>query len=265
MPWPEDELVAWQQLHEIAEQLTPNTTALLDAYLFRGQGVYGWKLQTSLQRVLSRDLTSQEALNTEAFLETRFREQAHFILERTTYPRPTTVLEWWALMQHYGCPTRLLDWSASIYVAAYFACLDYWEQDGALWIVHAPALIRAQEVILKDGLEIQDVFRQEDAPQIVLPFWSSQPTDRMVAQRSYFTACARVLDNQEAVISAVCGQNYNSGITFRKIKIPAKIKRNLLNLLRGMNVHAGSLFPGIEGLGKSLTEQARIHAHPRQT
>jgi len=39
-------------------------------------------------------------------------------------------------MQHHGAPTRLLDWSTSIYVAAYFAVIEQPNADGVIWIVH---------------------------------------------------------------------------------------------------------------------------------
>lgn len=44
-----------------------------------------------------------------------------------------TVYEWLTLMQHYGLPTRLLDWTTSAVVAIYFCCYQDHERDGAIF------------------------------------------------------------------------------------------------------------------------------------
>ena len=40
-------------------------------------------------------------------------------------------LEWLALMQHYGAPTRLLDFTRSPYVACFFALEELKKRSGA--------------------------------------------------------------------------------------------------------------------------------------
>ena len=50
---------------------------------------------------------------------TRFRSE--FNLYTRDMERPDKKLSWLSLMQHYGVPTRLLDFSTSPYVALYFA------------------------------------------------------------------------------------------------------------------------------------------------
>lgn len=47
----------------------------------------------------------------------------------------SSVFERLCLMQHYGYPTRLLDWTFNPLVAMYFACSDDFDEDGELFSV----------------------------------------------------------------------------------------------------------------------------------
>ena len=64
-------------------------------------------------------------------------------------PNPPAANEtagWLFLMQHYGLPTRLLDWSESALVALFFAVREreYHDSDGALWALAAIRLNSSQ-------------------------------------------------------------------------------------------------------------------------
>lgn len=54
------------------------------------------------------------------------------------YPEESTnhnnTYDWLTLMQHYGLPTRLLDWSSNLLVSLYFCCSSDTESDGALFV-----------------------------------------------------------------------------------------------------------------------------------
>lgn len=102
-------------------------------WVFRGQRDHRWSLESGLDRLVIFPLRQhghqmqflEEERYGPAFHEPRllqeFQRRAHHYLDNTKLPGPDDLFEWWALMQHHGAPTRLLDCTRSPYVAAFFA------------------------------------------------------------------------------------------------------------------------------------------------
>ena len=90
-------------------------------WVFRGQRDANWKLASSYERARERlglsKLNERLSRISEYTALEEFKRNASHLLPR----EPSCQLEWLALMQHYGAPTRLLDFSESPFVALYFA------------------------------------------------------------------------------------------------------------------------------------------------
>lgn len=84
-------------------------------YIYRGEGNLEWDPKPSLERACPGGSPAQA----ESALISAFRGAAH--LYESNLPATDDDLSWLALMQHHGVPTRLLDWTRSPYVAAFFA------------------------------------------------------------------------------------------------------------------------------------------------
>jgi hypothetical protein len=91
---------------------------------FRGQSNIDWKLIPTINR--------KENNLSEMDLIKRFKQNATLIINQ--HPAPSQV-EWLFQMRHYSVPTRLLDWSESPLVAAYFAVDSNDEADGVIWLL----------------------------------------------------------------------------------------------------------------------------------
>jgi hypothetical protein len=144
MNWNEIRVKSWQEFIDVLEPLLDAYKGHVPpVYVFRGQPDSSWLLEPSLLRQLRSVHDPVAARTVEELLETEFTAQAALFSETATVWLALLGAEktgLWAYMQHHGCSTRLLDWTASAYVAAYFAVNQLPEHDGALFVV-APAAI----------------------------------------------------------------------------------------------------------------------------
>jgi len=93
-------------------------------WLFRGEADSTWTPKTTLERALEDAGGSlDDALQIERELLREFQRKTYAYL--THLPAEDDHLQWLALMQHYGAPTRLLDATYSFFVALFFAVAGF--------------------------------------------------------------------------------------------------------------------------------------------
>ncbi|HGK4777903.1 TPA: FRG domain-containing protein, partial [Klebsiella quasipneumoniae] len=80
----------------------------------------------------------------------------------------TTTLELLTYAQHYGLPTRLLDWSENLLVALYFCCKENTNIDGNLFILNVDAVQKYRNSKLDDIEELVKSNCEIDAYRIML-------------------------------------------------------------------------------------------------
>lgn len=88
-------------------------------WLFRGHADANWKIESTLERteMFKRYTDEESRKKIEAYCIDEFRRRSNGLLAG----RELTEFDWVAMMQHYGAPTRLVDFTYSPFVALYFA------------------------------------------------------------------------------------------------------------------------------------------------
>ena len=123
---------------EFVQQVIDTNTS---GWVFRGQPDYEYELVTFLERSLANVPRALWGDREDSAIDF-FRSRASATLDQV--PEQDDYLGWLSLMQHYQAPTRLLDWSESPFVAAYFAFAEVRSQDPpesvAVWALNARAI-----------------------------------------------------------------------------------------------------------------------------
>jgi hypothetical protein len=100
--------------------------------------------------------TERKRLYLERYVLSQFRTAGAPFLERYTET------EIYFMAQHYGLPTRLLDWSTNPLAALFFACNGEPEQDGFVYAMDAARIIPEGAETSKGGDRLYQVCHDDE-------------------------------------------------------------------------------------------------------
>jgi hypothetical protein len=239
-------------------------------FVFRGHANRRWShLITSLHRTVGKIATPVEEAKLEAEAITAFRRHGRSLLPDPELAYFDRILDGVTLMQHYGAPTRLLDWTLSPWVAAYFAVSEEAsaEEDGVIWAFNQAKLVKRYFAELEANKPAYRKFESfisaskveewlqgalEQSP-VISTFRYQYANPQMGAQQSLFTICGTVDEHHDIALERMLRDDWDK----LKIVIPAGVKNTLRQRLFLMNVNALSLFPNLMGVGLHISEATR--------
>lgn len=218
-----------------------------EAIWYRGHADSSWKLESAYERLKKPPK--------ETSLVNEFRQNANFLLDKHT---PKNDFDWLILMQHYGVPTRLLDWSESPLVALYFAVdpdeAKLKKKDGALWVL-APGKLNANTNVKQDPYipafeegEYMDDFEtikfdtQKSAGLMPIAAIATRNNPRIQAQLGAFT-----ISRSKIPIEEVGDRSH-----VRKYIIPSDSKSVIAEELKLLGLGRFQIFPELASIGQKI-------------
>ncbi len=211
---------------------------------FRGHEEATWLLRPSAYRY---------ARPNEDELRLEFKLRAVTLLDGA---RPSTDWGWYFLMQHYGLPTRLLDWTDSSILALFFAVRTKRNRSrAAVWALDPWALnenaIGKGELLLESDAAAAP-YLPPAAPSSTTPLprppIAVQPahgSTRMFVQRSRFTIHGARRAGFRAMLE---------GGSLIRILIPGTALKAIRNDLRTAGVFETTVFPDLDGLCREIKD-----------
>lgn len=188
---------------------------------YRGVSRYNYELIPKVGRKAYQE--REELGETEDHILWLFKNHSFPYLEF----RPNNDWEWLAIGQHHGLPTRLLDWTRSPLVAAFFAVEKDFEHDSAIYALSH-----------RDLDNVENWETPWDLPDVafVIPPHLSK---RVSPQYSFFSVHPDPEEPYEPE-------------DLEKIVIPKSQKPYFQYELERCGIHRGVLFPGLDGVAEHI-------------
>ncbi|PUB33674.1 FRG domain-containing protein [Elizabethkingia sp. YR214] len=183
------------------------------------------------------------------------------------------------LIQHYGIQTRLLDWSENALIALYFAVSSNKDRDGRIWILNPFGLnnITFQKILgseknckmiptFSDNHKRKRLFNKEGKfrmREISRRYLLMDFSNDKLPESSYFPLAIYppYLENRlqfQSGCFTIFGNEINGLMEIEDSKILNSLiidknnKQKILKELEILGISENSIYPGLDGLGKSL-------------
>jgi len=259
-------------------------------WAFRGQGNKEWHLETKLERDAKKYKCAYYFhRNREQYILSEFQRRAHLFEHKL--PELNNSIEWLSFLQHYGGSTRLLDFTDSFYIAAFFA-MENSTDDSAVWAVNINMLI--DSLVIGSMSQYSHSYREivkahkdraneclnskednKDSVLLIDPFLQHA---RLWMQQGVFLFPCNVQSPFQKNLCAAFGITFDElssanatkietaqledfdfrDVAILKIVIPRDKHKEALYDLHEMNVNPATLFPGLEGFARCLNLHLRL-------
>jgi len=253
-------IASWRQFEDLIRD------PVYRGWAFRGQADADAPLLSALSRQLLYAGVHRDAWpGQEERILRIFQRKAHLFL--THIPPDDDSFQWLGLMQHHGAPTRLFDLTWSPYVAAFFA-LERGLERSAVWAFNAAEINGPDVVTVAEGRQVdlrsigmwmrgsyERDFLHSDVPFVVI----GEPrvmNHRLVAQSGTFMVPG-VLD--KTVDEILAGYKTDQRLVVRFEFETEKVRSEAMRALYSMNITYSTLFPGLDGLARSLAYELEFH------
>ncbi len=257
---------------------------------FRGQSDSNWSLKTVFQRKLEDSPFMRVhhpivLYRREKYILQRFKQ--HSQLYRGAFPTDDDLVNWLGMIQHYGGPTRLLDFTLSFYIAAFFS-MECATGNSAIWAINLDLL---SEVIENFGKGFDDINFYDDEEYFehtrftnyaisnqlnkdLISFATPENVhERIAIQQGLFIVPLNIGTSFEknliATIDEVGEKNKPLDISITlsdkidfsifqswpliKIILDRDVHDSAMHDLHSMNVTSTTLFPGLDGFSRSFS------------
>ena len=255
-----DEAVTINDLSEFTGRVLAQPVSVESPRWYRGCGKSSYELTPTLYRhPTSKSIGDLMAI--ESQIIDRFKERSMPYLPG----RLTGDWEYLFLMQHYGVPTRLLDWTENPFFALFFAlssadCKNIngemqYSDDVALWIFNPVSWNQwaLKETSFSGGiLSFGDDYVRayspktdwREMPDEPLAIYGVYNSSRIAAQRGVFTIFGKSTCKMES-------KNFPE-TALSKLIIPKEYIASIFDELTSIGITDSSLFPDLEGLAREL-------------
>lgn len=237
-------------VQSLLEALDEDNDGYTGAVWYRGQSNIDWALLPGYVRLINPP--------SEATLLKRFKQSAAMLIER----HPGESFDWLFLMQHYGVPTRLLDWSESPLVGLYFAVEGYaagQEADAALWLLRPSELNKHAHINNKDeegyipsfddpeleAYSVHSLAQNKRVQLLPVATIATRNNARIQAQLGVFT----IHHHENTPIEEIGDSSH-----VIKYKIPNHAKPTILRQLRILGFGRFQMFPELASVGQIIKE-----------
>jgi hypothetical protein len=254
------------------DHLIRSLNDLPNSYIYRGHANSSWNLESTLERTLGVNWTSEIAGKFEDHYLNLFKSKYHIYNDNEHEPK--SKLAWLSVMQHYGAPTRLIDFTESPYVALYFALEAYnplLKKDLAIYAIdHASIMDTSLNYISKRdsgfNKKRSDIVGHQDElfDEVVDRFsyevvWITEPLElnaRIDRQSGTFL----ISGDKEKKIEELLSLGMYESVNVLKYVVPHSMYENIYALLRKMNINARTIYGDLGGLAKSIKMDMQVYA-----